>query len=204
MSGIDHIVFDLGRVVLRWEPELPYRQLIPDEAERRRFLTEVCNAEWLLRTDLGVSWAEAERDLIARFPADEAMIRAFRPHWHDMTPGTIAETIPILTGLLDGGHDVTALTNFASDTFDEISEREPVLKRFRGVTVSARARLAKPDLAIYRKHAADFRLVPSATLFFDDNPHNVEAARRAGWNAEVFTGAPQMRADLVRYGVTQA
>ena len=129
------------------------------------------------------------------------MIRAFRRHWHEMVPAEVEGTPEILDALIANGHDVTALTNFADDTFDEAKERFPRLKAFRGVTVSARVRLAKPDKAIFLRHAADFALEPAATLFFDDIPVNVEGARSAGWNAEVFTGADQMLADLERYGI---
>lgn len=201
MSDIKHIVFDLGRVVVRWEPERPYMRLIPDEAERKRFLAEVCNSRWLLDTDLGVTWPEAEADLISRHPAQEELIRSFRRHWHEMVPGEVEGTPEILDALIASGHDVTALTNFSDDTFDEAAERFPRLKSFRGVTVSARVRLAKPDAAIFHRHVSDFGLDPGATLFFDDLPVNIEGARAAGWNAEVFTDAAQMRTDLNRYGI---
>jgi 2-haloacid dehalogenase len=198
---IRHIVFDLGNVLIRWEPDIPYRRLIPDEAARKRFLGEICNGAWLVETDRGRSWAETEPPLIARYPAEEDLIRAFRVHWHEMVPGLVAETPCILDALLAAGHDVTALTNFAADTYEEARPRFPILDRFRGVTVSARVRAVKPDEAIYRRHAKDFELDPAATLFFDDVPVNVEGARAAGWNAELFTGGEQMRADLRRYGV---
>jgi HAD superfamily hydrolase (TIGR01509 family) len=201
MNEIRHIVFDLGRVLVRWEPDIPYRRLIPDDVERAKFLKEVCNSAWLLRTDLGVTWADAETELIGQHPQHEAMIRAFRRHWHDMVPGLVEGTPAVLADLLKAGHDVTALTNFAEDTLAEAAVRFPELKSFRGLTVSGAVRLAKPDPAIFRRHAADFALEPGATLFFDDVPANVEAARGAGWKAEIFTGADRMRADLQRHGV---
>jgi FMN phosphatase YigB (HAD superfamily) len=201
MTQIRHVVFDLGRVLVHWEPELPYRRLIPDEAERRRFLTEVCNARWLIETDLGGNWFDAERELIARYPAEEAMIRAFREHWHEMVPGFVDGTPLILSELISHGYDVTALTNFADDTFDEAADRFPLLRSFRGVTISARVGLVKPDEAIFKRHAEDFALAPQATLFFDDTPANVASAKRAGWQAEIFTDAETMRKDLSRYGV---
>jgi FMN phosphatase YigB (HAD superfamily) len=201
MSEIRHIVLDLGRVVIRWEPEIPYRALILDAAERQHFLTEVCNGRWLAETDQGASWAEAEHGLIERFPGHAAMIRAFRENWHAMVPGYVEGTPLILSELLAGGYDVTALTNFAQDTFLEAEIRFPLLKSFRGVTVSARIGVVKPNAAIFERHARDFALAPEATLFFDDLPANVEAARRAGWHGEVFTDAEAMRADLKRYGI---
>jgi 2-haloacid dehalogenase len=201
MSDIRHVVFDLGRVVIHWEPEIPYRNLIPDETERRHFLAEVCNGQWLAETDRGASWAEAERGLIQRHPERATMIRAFRENWHAMVPGYVDGTPLILSELLAGGYDVTALTNFAEDTFLEAEIRFPLLKSFRGVTVSARVGAVKPDPSIFERHARDFALEPEATLFFDDTPANVAAAQRAGWWGEIFTDAETMRDDLKRHGV---
>jgi HAD superfamily hydrolase (TIGR01509 family) len=202
MSNIKHIVFDLGRVVLQWQPELPFLQLIPDDAERTRFLTDIWNSEMLLRTDLGETWSDVENDLVGRYPEEAALIRAFRKHWHEMVPGEIDGTAEILEELLAADNDVTALTNFAPDTFAEASARCPALRRFRGVTVSGAVRLAKPDPAIYRHHAETFGLDADATLFFDDTPRNVEAARAADWLAEQFVSAEQMRTDLRRHGIS--
>jgi 2-haloacid dehalogenase len=94
------------------------------------------------------------------------------------------------------------LTNFASDTFREARERFPFLNKPRGVTVSGDIRLIKPDLAIYRHHADAFGLEPAATVFIDDSPHNVEGARKAGWQAVHFTDAATLAGDLGRLGVT--
>jgi 2-haloacid dehalogenase len=201
MNEIRHIVFDLGRVLVRWEADIPYRRLIPDDRRRRRFLDEICNATWLLETDRGMSWEEAENRLIARYPEEAEMIRAFREHWPERLPGAIDDSVAVAEGLIDRGVDVTALTNWAADTFPIAEARFPVFGRMRGITVSARVGLVKPDPAIFHLHAKTFALDPKATLFFDDNPHNVEAARGVGWNAEVFTGADRMRADLQRHGV---
>jgi 2-haloacid dehalogenase len=201
MEYIRHIVFDIGNVLLRWEPELPYRRLIPDEAERRRFLTEICTGDWNREQDRGRSWPEAEAALIAEFPRHEAMIRAWRANWHEMIPGSIDGTPDIVEGLVEAGHDVTALTNFAGDTYVEAVSRFPYLKLFRGVTVSGEIGILKPEPEIYRHHAETFGLTPAATLFFDDSPANVIAARNAGWQAETFVDAATLRADLARHGV---
>ena len=202
MNDIRHIVFDIGRVLIEWQPDIPYRRLIPDEAERRHFLTDICGHDWIIEQDRGRSWAEAEAAAIAEHPQYEAMIRAFRTHWPEMVPDLIADTVEILDALIAKGYDVTALTNFGGDTFAEARLRFPFLNRFRGITVSAHIGLLKPELAIYRHHEQAFGLDPAATLFFDDSLANVEGARAAGWQAEQFTGADKMRADLARHGVT--
>jgi 2-haloacid dehalogenase len=201
VTEIRHIVFDIGRVLIEWDAEIPYRRLIPDEAERRYFLTHVCSHEWNIAQDRGRSWREAEDVLIAQYPQHEAMIRAFRQNWAEMLPHHFADTLEIRDALMRRGYDVTALTNFAADTFDEARVMYPFLNQFRGTTVSAHIGLMKPELAIYRHHEATFGLDPKATLFFDDSIANVDGARAAGWRAEQFVGAETMRADLARYGI---
>jgi 2-haloacid dehalogenase len=201
VNEIRHIVFDIGRVLLEWDAEIPYRRLIPDETERRYFLTHVCTHEWNIEQDRGRSWREAEEELITQYPQHAEMIRAFRRHWAEMLPRHIPDALAIRDALLAQGRDVTALTNFAADTFAEARRMYPFLDKFRGITVSAHIGLMKPELAIYRHHEKAFGLDPKATLFFDDSLPNVEGARAAGWHAEQFVGAETMRADLIRYGI---
>lgn len=186
MSSIDirHIVFDIGKVLIHYDPNLPYSRLIPDEAERNWFFANVCTSDWNIEQDRGRSWEEAEALLIRNHPEREDHIRAFRRHWHEMVPHAYVGTVAIMEGLIADGWDVTMLTNFASDTFREAQKLYPFLTLPRGVTVSGDVRLIKPDLAIYRTHAKAFDLDPGATLFIDDSAANVEGARRAGLMAE--------------------
>lgn len=201
MTDIRHIVFDLGQVLIAYDMEAPYRRLVPDAEARQRFFTETGIHNWNLEQDRGRTWPDAEAALIAEHPHHADLIRAFRANWWEMIPGGIEPNITIVEELIDLGLDVTALTNWAPDTFTEAEARFPILRRFRGVTVSGRVGLIKPDAAIYDLHARTFGLTPAATLFFDDNPANVEAARARGWQAEVYASTDTLRSDLRRYGV---
>jgi HAD superfamily hydrolase (TIGR01509 family) len=201
MNEIRHVVFDLGQVLIGWDPEAPYRRLIPDESERARFFAEVCTHDWNLEQDRGRSWREAEAALIAHHPHHADLIRAFRANWWEMIPGAIDDNVAIAEDLIERDVDVTALTNWASDTYAEAEAEFPILKKFRGVTVSGRIRLVKPDPAIYHHHANAFGLSPANTLFFDDNSRNVDAARALGWNAEQYVSTETLIADLRRYGL---
>ena len=201
---IRHIVFDIGRVLIEWDPERPYRKLIPDEARRHWFLSEVCTSAWNKEQDRGRSWAEAERLLIERYPDEAALIRAYRENWSEMVPGEIEGTRAIFDGLIAAGLDVTMLTNFAPDTFAIAQSRFPVLTQSRGVTVSGAVELVKPDRAIYDLHARTFGLDPARTLFFDDTMENVAGAEAAGWHARHFIDAARMRTDLADLGVSLA
>jgi 2-haloacid dehalogenase len=201
MTEIRHIVFDIGNVLVRWERDRPYRDLIPDEEERERFLAEVCSMEWHIRLDEGVGIDDAIAELVEKFPHQAELIRAYKTRWLDSIPGAIEGTVAILQTLVQQKRDVTALTNFNQDLFRLTVEAYPFLKLFRGVTVSGEARLTKPDPAVYAHHAEAFGLDPKLTLFFDDSPPNVGAARAAGWHAELFTSPERMREDLGGYGI---
>jgi len=201
MSEIRHIVFDIGKVLIHYDPEIPFRRLIPDEERRRWFFANLCTHEWNLEQDRGRSWQEAEALLIADFPAEAELIRSFRKHWHEMVSHHYADSVAIMEALIDEGRDVTMLTNFSGDTFAQAKVLFPFLKRPRGVTVSGDVGLIKPDRAIYDLHATTFGLEPAATLFIDDSVKNVEGAVAAGWQAVHFDGAEKLSADLRRLGV---
>jgi len=199
--SIRHVVFDIGHVLIHYEPEAAYRALIPDEKERAWFLANVCTQDWNEQQDRGRSWAEAEEHLIAQYPDHTSMIRAFRENWHAMITHAHDDTVELLHGVIDQGHDVTMLTNFASDTFREVCERFDFLNRPRGVTVSGDVRLIKPDPAIFDYHTKSFGLDPSATLFIDDNAANVESARAFGWHAVHHKNAETLKPELERFGL---
>ena len=201
MTEIRHIVFDIGKVLIHYDPELPFRRLITDDDKRAWFFAEVCTSDWNVEQDRGRSWEEAEALLIERHPDEHDNIRSFRRHWHEMVPHAYEDSVAIMEGLIDAGQDVTMLTNFAADTFVEARNIFPFLNRPRGVTVSGEVKLIKPDEKIFDLHASSFALEPAAALFIDDSQKNVDGAKRAGWNAVLFQGAETLRADLARYGI---
>ena len=198
---IEHIVFDIGKVLIHYDPNIPFSRLIPDEAERKWFFDNVCTRDWNIEQDRGRTWADAEALLIEVHPEREEHIRAFRKYWHEMVPHSYDDSVAIMEGLIADGQDVTMLTNFASDTFREAQVRFPFLTKPRGVTVSGDVGLIKPDIAIYETHAKSFDLDPAATIFIDDSAPNIEGAKAAGWDAVLFTGADKLRADLAARGV---
>jgi phosphoglycolate phosphatase-like HAD superfamily hydrolase len=143
MPGIDTIVFDIGNVLIEWDPRHLYRRLIPEAAEMERFLAEVCTGDWNLEQDRGRPWEEAAAERIALFPRHEALIRAFRARWHEMIPGEVPGTMALLEALRARGVPLYAITNFAADTFAEAAKRFPVLRpggAFRDVVVSGTER----------------------------------------------------------------
>jgi 2-haloacid dehalogenase len=201
MTGIRHIVFDIGRVLIHYDPDIPFSRLIPDADERRWFFENVCTPDWNIEQDRGRAWADAESLLIAAHPDHAENIRGFRRHWHEMVPHAYDDSVAIMQALIGQRRDVTMLTNFAADTFGEARERFPFLSLPRGVTVSGDIGIIKPDRAIYEHHARTFGLEPSATLFIDDSPKNVDGAIQAGWQAILFTDADRLRRDLLAKGI---
>src|SRR5690606_32872952 len=119
MSNVDirHIVFDIGKVLIHYDPHLPFSRIIPDTAEREWFFANLCTHEWNMEQDRGRTWEEAETLLIADHPARQDHIRAFRKRWREMVPHAYDDSVAIMTALIDEGRDVTMLTNFAADTF---------------------------------------------------------------------------------------
>lgn len=201
MSEIRHIVFDIGKVLIHYDPDLPYRRIIPDAERRAWFFANVCTHEWNLEQDRGRTFADAEAVLIAQFPDEADNIRAFRKYWHEMVSHPYDDSVAIMRDLMAQGRDVTMLTNFSAETFVDARKLFPFLNEPRGVTVSGEIGFIKPDREIYDRHVADFGLEPAASLFIDDSLKNVEGARAAGWQAVHFVDAPTLRRDLSRYGI---
>ncbi|MBO0663455.1 HAD family phosphatase [Jiella sp. MQZ9-1] len=196
-----HVVFDIGRVLIHYDPHIPFRAIIPDDEERAFFLREVCSHDWNVEQDRGRSWADAEAEAIARHPDRADQIRTFRQQWVQMVPHAYDGSVAIMRSLIAAGIDVTMLTNFASDTFREARALYPFLDEPRGVTVSGEIRQIKPDRAIYDIHAERFGLDPAKTLFIDDTVKNVDGAKAAGWQAVHFTSPDQLYADLCERGL---
>ncbi|NBB53106.1 HAD-IA family hydrolase [Rhizobium sp. CRIBSB] len=198
---IQHIVFDIGKVLIRYDPHLGLMDAIPDLVERTWFLETVCTDAWNLEQDRGRPWAEAEAFLIADWPDHADRIRAFRAGWTRMVHDRIAPTVALFEQFIDDGRDVTMLTNFAADTFVEARTMFPFLNRPRGVTVSGEIGLIKPDPAIYRHHQKAFGLDPAVTLFIDDNAANVAAAQGEGWRAVRYIDHEGLIRDLTDLGL---
>jgi 2-haloacid dehalogenase len=201
MNEIRHIVFDIGKVLIHYDPNIPFSRLIPDAEERKWCFDHVCTHEWNIEQDRGRTWEEAEAQAIAQYPGHAENIRNFRRYWNAMVPHAYEDSVALMDGLIDAGHDVTMLTNFAADTFVEARQRFPFLHRPRGVTVSGEIHKIKPDREIYDHHAASFDLDPAATLFIDDSQPNVDGAIAAGWQAVLFIGAAKLESDLKRFGI---
>jgi 2-haloacid dehalogenase len=201
MTAVTNVVFDIGRVLIQWDPKLLYSELFPDDAERDWFLGEVCSEDWNRELDRGRSFAEGIAELITRHPGQAKAIRAWDERWHDMVPGAIDGSVRLLGELRAAGVPTWAITNFSTEKYAEAILRFPFLTGFEDTVVSAHEKLLKPDPAIYRVLLERNRLDPASCLFIDDVPDNVVGARSVGMKAVVFTSPARLATDLVAHGL---
>jgi 2-haloacid dehalogenase len=193
-------VFDVGNVLIRWDPRHLYRKLFADEGAMEHFLAHVCTPAWNEEQDRGRSFAEGVAQLVQTHPPLAPMIRAYSDRWHEMVPGAIEGTVEILEELRSAGLRTYAITNFSREKFEAALERFAFLRRFDGVVVSADIGVLKPDIAIYRHLLREHKLSPEDCVFIDDSLRNIDAARMIGMTAIRFTEPDALRSELVRLG----
>jgi 2-haloacid dehalogenase len=195
------VVFDVGGVLLDWDPRHLFRHVIADEAEREWFLREVVSPEWNLEQDRGRSWADAVAEAIARHPEHEASIRAYDERWLETIGGVHEDVAALVREVRAAGVPTYALTNYSAEKWALSRQRLAVLREFDGVVVSGEERVTKPDERIYRILLERYGLAPAATFFTDDVAANVAAARAVGLDAERFVDAATLRAQLSERGL---
>jgi 2-haloacid dehalogenase len=190
------VVFDVGHVLYDWDPAYLYRKLIPDEAERAWFLSDVVTREWHFQHDAGRAFADTSAELIARFPEQRDRILAYGARWLETIPGPVPGSLELAAELARAGVPLFAITNFSSEFWDMFRPTAPVFDSFADVIVSGQERLMKPAPEIFRLALTRFGLRRGEALFIDDQPKNVAAAVREGFVGHVFTSAPALRAEL--------
>ncbi|MEM6380974.1 MAG: HAD family phosphatase [Bacteroidota bacterium] len=197
MKIVDTIVFDLGGVLIDWNPEYVFRGLIPNDEKRAWFFDNVCTSPWNVQQDAGYPLAQATADRIALFPEYEDLIRAYYGRWEEMLGGPIQASVDLFLGLKKAGkYPVFALTNWSAETFPVALERYAFLHEFEGILVSGEEKMIKPDLAIYRRFEAMFDKRPEQLFFVDDSAKNVAGAKSAGWQAAQVTTSEELAAAL--------
>ena len=196
-------LFDLGRVVLDWEPSRLYDKIFDTTDARNRFLDSVCTMAWHMRHDAGVSFADNAAALIADHPEQESEIRAWGGRWMEMFDGYIDGTPDLIERMHARNVPLYALTNMPSETWPLMQQHfGPVLGRFRHVVVSGDLGMTKPDPAIYNHTLEAIGYPdPAAVLFIDDSAPNIAAADALGFATHHFTGAAGLEATLAHHGL---
>lgn len=200
----DTVIFDLGGVLIDWNPRYLYRELFDDEQAMERFLAEVCHSKWNEQQDAGRPWDEAIRVLSAEFPEHAARIAAYRTRWDEMLRGPIHDSVAILHELRARGVRLYALTNWSNETFPLAFERYAFLHVFEGIVVSGAERMIKPDPAIFHVLLSRYGVHPERAVFIDDAPRNVDAAAKLGMHALHFRDAAALRMELAALGLLDA
>lgn len=202
MSAPQAVVFDLGGVLVDWDPRYLYRTLLSSEDEVERFLAEVTTPEWNAAQDAGRTWADAVATLSAQHPQHAELIAAYDTRWSETVGGPIDGTVELLRELRDGGEvGLYALTNWSAEKFPLAVERFDWLSWFEGIVVSGTERLVKPDPRLFRLLLDRYGLDASATVYIDDNPPNVDAAAELGMTSLHFTGPERLRDELSQLGL---
>lgn len=187
---ITAVVFDLGAVLVDWNPEYLYSKLIPDPDERRVFLGEVCTLEWNYAMDGGLSVRDEVAKLAAQHPEHADLINAWWDRWSEMLGDEIPGTREIAERISASGMPLYALTNWSAETWPLGLARFPFLgELFDGIVVSGDEGVAKPDPRLFAILNDRYSLDPATTVFIDDSPTNVAAATALGYQAHLFTSA---------------
>jgi len=197
------IVFDLGGVLIDWNPRHLYRKLFDDDAAMEWFLEEVCHLAWNLEQDRGRSFADAVEEAALRHPDQRAMIEAYHTRWDEMLAGEIEGSVAILEELAAAGYELHALTNWSAETFP-IARRFAFLERFETILVSGDERLVKPDARIFQLLLERIAHPAQRCVYIDDSPPNVAAAAALGFDAIAFTSPQALRAALADRGLLAA
>jgi 2-haloacid dehalogenase len=196
------VVFDLGGVLLQWNPRFLYRKLFDgDEAAMEHFLATVCSQEWNERQDAGRSFADAVAELLPLHADQARLIEAFGKRFGEMVPGAIDGTVDIVADLKRRNVPLYALSNWSAETFPPVRARFAFLEWFDGIVVSGEEGVMKPDPRIFRILLERYRITPEETVLIDDDPRNPVVAASLGMHGIHFQSPELLRSELRALGL---
>lgn len=195
------VIFDIGKVLIHWDPRCLYEKLIEDPEELDWFLEEVVNFEWHHEHDRGLPYAVSLSQRAMDYPQYAHLIYAFRERWRETIPGQIDEVVELLYGLQGKGVPLYALTNYSAETFPELAAEFPWVEAFEEIVVSGEIGLVKPELPIYHFAKDKFGVSEGEALFIDDKLDNIKAGEQVGFVGHHFTDAKKLEKDLKARGL---
>ena len=203
MIIIKNVIFDLGGVLIDWNPEYVYLDVFNGNQKKMQwFFDEICTFDWNENQDAGYPLAQASADRIKLFPQSEQLIRMFYDRWEEMLAGQIDGTVDILKKLIvNSDYKVVALTNWSAETFPIALRRFDFLHWFEGIVVSGTEKTRKPFSEIYQITLNRYQLNPKKTLFIDDNKRNIEAAQKFGIHTIQFQNPIQLQRTMESIGI---
>lgn len=194
---INAIIFDLGGVLIDWNPRYVYRQIFESEEKIDWFFENICTSDWNENQDAGRSLQEATDELLAKHPDYETEIRAYYDRWEEMLGGPIQATVDILRQIKDEGKfKLYALTNWSAETFPVALERYEFLHWFDGIVMSGEEKTRKPFRDIYETLLSRFKIDASHALFIDDSLRNVKGAEAVGIRGIHFESPQKLKDQL--------
>lgn len=183
---IKDIVFDFGGVLMDWDPRYLYRTYFKDEAQMEYFLSHICTDAWNAEQDRGRTFDEGISLLLRQYPQYAEPIRMYKDRWECMLKGEFPRSVELLKRLKEQGHGIYGLTNWSAETIPLAYAKYDFFSLFDGIVVSGEEKIIKPDPEIFRILLERYNLTAEDTLFIDDSPANIEAARRLGFRTILF------------------
>jgi 2-haloacid dehalogenase len=204
-KDIDTIIFDLGGVLIDWNPRYLYRKIFKTEEEVSWFLENICTNEWNEEQDAGRSFEDAVHELVKKHPEWEEPITAWYGRWQETIRGPIHETVEILQSIKESNqYRLYALTNWSAETFPWALETFEFLHWFQGIVVSGVEKTRKPFPEFYHILFKRYTVDPSKALFIDDNFRNIEGGNQVGLHTIHFQTPRQLHQDLVQHRILEA
>lgn len=199
---IDAIIFDLGGVLIDWNPSYVFDRMFKDENQKKHFFENICTSDWNEKQDAGRSLKEATEELVAKHPEWKEYIEAYYARWEEMLGGPIHGTVEIFKQVKNSGkYKLYALTNWSAELFPIALERYEFLHWFDGRVVSGEEKMRKPFPEFYQLILDRFQLTIQETLFIDDNLRNAEAAEALGLKTIIFKSPSQLKEELTNLGI---
>ncbi|MBT1712235.1 HAD family phosphatase [Fulvivirgaceae bacterium PWU5] len=202
MTTVDTIIFDLGGVLIDWNPRYLYRKIFKTEEEITWFFENICTPAWNDEQDAGRSFAEATEELVLKYPDHEIAVRAWYGRWQETIAGALPDTVAILRQLKEQkSHRLYALTNWSAESFPWALANFDFLHWFEGIVVSGAEKTRKPFPEIYQILLNRYNVDPARAVFIDDNYKNIVGARAVGMQAIHFQSPAELRRALAVLGV---
>lgn len=201
-NKIDAIIFDLGGVLIDWNPSYVFDTMFEDERKKKHFFENICTSDWNEMQDAGRPLREGTEELIVKHPEWKDYIEAYYGRWEEMLGGPIHGTVEVFQQLKQSGkYKLYALTNWSAELFPIALERYDFLHWFDGRVVSGEEKMRKPFPEFYQLILNRFKLKVEETLFIDDNIRNAKAAEKLGLKTIIFQSPSQLREELINLGI---
>ncbi len=200
MTKINTIIFDLGGVLIDWNPRYLYRNIFKNDNEMEYFLSKICTTEWNEEQDAGRSFSQGTQILLDKNPEFSEEIKAYYGRWEEMLKGPIIETVELLNELVQSKKfKIYALTNWSAESFPVAQKKFKFLEQFDGIVVSGDEKMKKPDPKIFHLLSERYNIDPASSVFIDDNLKNTYAAQLLGFKTIHFIGIEDCKRCLYAY-----